>query len=59
MIKRKIIWLLRSLRHDLRVKKFFFSFSHYVHYAMIKRKNIIFLVNIKINFAITFTAPGS
>ena len=36
-----------------------FSYHYYVHYAVIKTKNIIFLVNIKINFATTFTAPGS
>ena len=34
-----------------------FSFSY--HCAVIKTKNIIFLVNVKINFATTFTAPGS
>ena len=38
---------------------FSFSYHYYVHYAVIKTKNIIFLVNIKINFATTFTAPGS
>ena len=43
MIKRKIIWLLRSLCHDLRVKRYFFSLSHYVHYAMIKRKIFFFI----------------
>ena len=31
------IWWLRSLRHD-QEKKDFFSFSHNVHYAMIKRE---------------------
>ena len=37
----------------------FFFISLYVHYVVIKTKNIIFLVNNKINFATTFTAPGS
>ena len=37
---------------------FSFSFHYYVHYALIKRKNMIFLMN-NINFATTFTAPGS
>ena len=36
-----------------------FSYHYYVHYAVIKTKNIIYLVNNKINFATTFTAPGS
>ena len=36
-----------------------FSFHYYVHYALIKRKNMIFLINNNINFATTFTAPGS
>ena len=40
MIKRKIIiWLLRSLRHDLSL---FFWFRDCVHYAMIKRKTFYF-----------------
>ena len=38
---------------------FSFSYHYYVHYAVIKTKNIIFLVNNKINFTTTFTAPGS
>ena len=38
---------------------FSFSYHYYVHYAVIKTKNIIFLVNNKINFATTFTKPGS
>ena len=38
---------------------FSFSYHYYVHYAVIKTKNIIFLVNNKINFATTFTAPES
>ena len=36
--EKKLIWSLRSLRHNLRVKKVFFSFSHHLHYAMIKKK---------------------
>ena len=38
---------------------FSFSNHYYVHYAVIKTKKIIFLVNNKINLATTFTAPGS
>ena len=38
---------------------FSFSYHYYVHYAVIKTKNIIFLVNNKVNFATTFTMPGS
>ena len=41
------------------VIKFSFSYHCYVHYAMIKTKSIIFLVNNQINFATTFTTPGS
>ena len=37
----------------------FFFISLYVHYVVIKTKNIIFLVNNKINFATAFTTPGS
>ena len=37
--EKKLIWSLRSLRHNLRVKKVFFSFSHHLHYGMIKKKN--------------------
>ena len=65
--------LLRSLRHKLwwkyilfqfhyylhYINNIFFFISLYVHYAVIKTKSIIFLVNNKINFATTFTAPGS
>ena len=36
-----------------------FFISLYVHYVVIKTKNIIFLVDNKINFATTFTTPGS
>ena len=38
---------------------FFFFISLYVHYVVLKSKNIIFLVNNKVNFATTFTATGS
>ena len=60
--------LLRSLRHKLWWKYSYFTsyivikiffISLYVHYVVIKTKNIIFLVNNKINFATTFTTPGS
>ena len=39
----KLISQLRSLRHDLRVKIFFFFITYYVHYAMIKRKPFFFI----------------
>ena len=62
MIKRKIIWLLRSLHHDLRVKRYFFhevtmftmpwlreksffSFQHYVQYAMVTEEEIWLWLN--------------
>ena len=47
----KLISQLRSLRHDLRVKIFFFFITYYVHYAMIKRKPFFF------HFGITFNTP--
>ena len=64
--------LLHSLRHKLWWKYISFLFRyyihyivitfpflyHYVHYAVIKTKNI-FLVNNKINFCAMFTTPGS
>ena len=67
--------LLRSLRHKLWWKYILFQFQYYfhyivitfsfsyhyryVHYAVIKTKRIIFLVNNKISFATTFTTPRS
>ena len=45
--------LLRSLCHDQERTKFFFSFSHYVRYAMIKTEKSFF------NLATTFTTPWS
>ena len=67
--------LLRSPRHKLWWKYILFQFQYYfhyivitfsfsyhyryVHYAVIKTKRIIFLVNNKISFATTFTTPRS
>ena len=45
--------------HQLHCNNIFFFISLYVHYVVIKTKDIIFLVNNKINFATTFTTPGS
>ena len=55
-----LISLPRSLHcNNIVITKFSFSYHYYVYYAEIKTKNIIFLVNNKINFATTFTTPGS
>ena len=51
---------LRSLHiNDIVITQFSFLYNYYVRYAVIKTKNIIFLVHNKINFATTFTTLGS
>ena len=38
-----LIWFLRSLRQDLRVKMYFFFVTYSIHYAMIRRKTFFFI----------------